>query len=234
MRRVVLAIPDIHAPFSHPDYLQFLESVKIKFRPTDVVCLGDEADFHALSDYDKDPDGFSAGDELKATVKELQPLYRMFSKVKVCTSNHTSRPFRKALKHGIPSELLKTYREFLQAPKDWHWADHWEVDGVIYEHGDPFTGQQAAIKAALANAQSTVIGHIHAFAGIQWSANPTRLLFGFNAGCLIDKDRYAFAYGAKMKAKPILGCGIIANKIPMFIPMILNRRGRWVGKLEGT
>ena len=131
----------------------------------------------------------------------------------------------------MPSELIKDFRDILQAPKSWKWADQWEVDGIMYEHGEAFSGQSAAIKSANANMQSTVIGHIHAFAGIQYSSNQKHLIFGFNVGCLIDKERYAFAYGKKIKAKPILGCGIIQNGIPMFIPMTLNKDGRWNGRL---
>jgi hypothetical protein len=193
--------------------------------------LGDEVDFHAISDYDTDPDGMSAGDELKAAIAALQPLYKLFPVMKVCTSNHTSRPFRKAVKVGLPSELIKPYREFLEAPKGWDWAEYWEIDEIIFEHGDPLTGATAAIKAATANSQSTVIGHVHAFAGIQWHATPRQLIFGFNVGCLIDKDAYAFAYGAKIKTKPVLGCGIIEGQVPMFIPMLLDKSGRWIKKL---
>ena len=227
----VLAIPDMHHPFAHKDTIPFLKEVNRYYKPDEVVCLGDEADFHALGDYDHDPDGYSAGAELHATIEALQPVYRLFPKVKVCVSNHTSRPFRQAFKHGIPSAFIRDYRDFMQAPEGWRWADYWEVDGIHYEHGEAFAGQLGAIKTALGNMQSTVIGHIHAFAGIMWSANPKHLLFGFNAGCLIDKDTYAFAYGKKMKAKPVLGCGIICNRLPTFIPMILDKRGRWVGHL---
>jgi hypothetical protein len=79
--------------------------------------------------------------------------------------------------------------------------------------------------------QSTVIGHIHAFAGIQWNANPRHLFFGFNVGCLIDRHLYAFKYGKKFKNKPILGVGLIENGIPKYIPMLLNQKGRWIGTL---
>jgi len=228
---IVLAIPDLHCPFEHPDSIAFLKKVKAKYKPTDIICLGDEMDAHAISDYDSDPDGLSAGYELKETIKHLKPFYKLFPKVKVCTSNHTARPYRQAHKFGIPKAFLKSYHEFLQAPKGWMWADDHEIDGVVYEHGEGFTGASAAIKSAQGNMQSTVIGHIHAFAGIQYNANSKHLIFGFNAGCLIDRHAYAFAYGKKIKNKPILGCGIIINSIPIFVPMKLNNRGRWTGKL---
>jgi hypothetical protein len=231
MKKIVLAIPDLHCPFEHKDSLAFLKAVKNMYKPTDIVCLGDEIDAHALGDYDHDPDGMSAGQELEKAIESLQPFYKLFPNVKVCTSNHTSRPYRQAFKHGIPRAFLRDYAEFLLAPKGWSWADSWEVDGVVYEHGEGFSGAAAAIKSAQQNMQSTVIGHIHAFAGIQFSANSKHLIFGFNAGCLIDRHAYAFAYGKKIKSKPILGCGIISDGVPTFIPMLLNGKSRWVGTI---
>lgn len=227
----VLWIPDLQEPFAHQDAKDFVWEVAKKEKPSVVGNAGDEVDFHALGDWDHDPDGFSAGHELKAAISNLKEWYRMFPNMLVCTSNHTSRPFRKAFKHGIPKAFIRDYREFLEAPKGWQWADSWEIDGVIYEHGEGFSGRDGAIKSALANMQSTVIGHIHSFAGIQWSANSKHLIFGFNVGCLIDRHSYAFAYGAKMKNKPILGCGIIDRGIPKFIPMLLDSKGRWTGRL---
>lgn len=228
----VLAIPDQHFPFAHKDIFPFLKAVVKKYKPDVIINLGDELDMHALSSFEHDPDGFSAGHELKEGMKYLKIMYNMFPKVKVCTSNHTSRGYRRAYKFGIPKAYLKSYKEFLQAPKGWEWADYFEVDGVRYQHGDPYTGQKGAIKAALDNMQSTVIGHIHAFGGIQFSANHKHLVFGFNAGCLIDREAYAFKYAKLMPAKPIIGCGLVINGIPTFIPMQLSRRGGWTGVIS--
>lgn len=227
----VLAIPDLHAPFHHKDAYKFLASVKAKYKPDEVVNLGDLEDWHSISMHDHDPDGLSPGEELKALRLAIKPLFKLFPNMKICTSNHGALPLRRAFKFGLPSELIKSYRDIIEAPKGWQIAENWEVDGVIYEHGEAFAGQQGAIKSANANMQSTVIGHIHAFAGIQYSANQKHLIFGFNVGCLIDKNKYAFAYGKKIKAKPILGCGIIKNGVPTFIPLLLDRNGNWNGKV---
>jgi hypothetical protein len=229
--KTVMAIGDLHYPFAHPDHLAFLCEVRDKVKPTDFICMGDELDAHALSEYDHDPDGYSAGHELKAAVADLKKLYKQFPKMLVCTSNHTARPFRRALKVGLPRVLIREYKEFLEAPVGWAWADGWEVDGVLYEHGEGFLGKNAALSAAVANMQSTVIGHVHSFAGVQYHANPKHLIFGFNVGCLIDVDAYAFGYGSKMKTKPIVGVGIVARGIPTFIPMAMDKYGRWTGKL---
>ncbi len=227
----VLAIPDLHIPFHHRDAFKFLAAVKKKYTPQAVVNMGDLEDWHSISMHDHDPDGLSPGMELKALREGVKPLFKLFPKMLICTSNHGSLPLRRAFKFGLPSELIKSYKDILEMPDGWKIADNWEVDGVIYEHGEGFSGQQAAIKSANANMQSTVIGHIHAFAGIQYSANSRYLIFGFNVGCLIDRHKYAFAYGKKIKAKPILGCGIIKNGVPTFIPMKLNAKGSWTGSL---
>lgn len=226
----ILAISDLQEPFSHQDAPAFLKWVKKKYAPDIVVNVGDEVDFHALGDWDHDPDGLSAGDELKAAIENLQVYYDLFPKTFVCVSNHTARPFRRAFKHGIPRAFLRDYREFLQAPAGWQWADRWEFDGVIYEHGEGFSGAAGAIKCAQKNGQPTVIGHIHSFAGIQYHANERDIIFGFNVGCLIDRHKYAFKYGKHMGNKPILGVGIIDKGIPCYIPMLLDSKGRWVKK----
>lgn len=228
---VVLAIPDCHIPFHHKDAFKFLAAVKRKYKPQVVVNLGDLEDWHSISMHDHDPDGLSPGMELAALRKGVKPLFKLFPKMKICTSNHGSLPLRRAFKFGLPAELIKSYKDILQMPDGWEIADSWEIDGIVYEHGEAFAGQQGAIKSANANMQSTVIGHIHAFAGIQYSANSKHLIFGFNVGCLIDRAKYAFAYGKKIKAKPILGCGIIKNGVPTFIPLQLDNRGNWTGKI---
>ena len=157
--------------------------------------------------------------------------YKAFPNVKTCTSNHTARPFRRAHKYGIPKAFLKDYAEFLEAPKGWAWRTQWEIDGIKYEHGEGFSGSLGAIKAAEGNMQSTVIGHIHSHAGILYSANPRFLIFGFNVGCLIDNDAYAFAYNKKFKKKPIIGAGVVIKGTPIFEAMKQKKGGRWTGKL---
>lgn len=227
----VLAIPDLHCPFEHADALDFLKAVRKHYRPDTVVCLGDEADMHAMSMHDHDPDGHSAGDEHEKMLEHLRPFYETFPVAASMHSNHTARPFRRAAKFGIPAVYLRTYAEFMQAPKGWSWHDEVTIDDVGYSHGEGFLGQLAALKCAQANMQCRVIGHVHAFAGISFGANPRCLYWGLNSGCLIDRRKYAFAYGKNMAAKPILGASIIRNRVPLFQPMLLDKNSRWTGEL---
>lgn len=172
-----------------------------------------------LSRFPHDPDGLSPGYELKAAIEELKPLFRLFPKVDVCTSNHTSRPFRKAFEAGIPRAYIRHYGDFLKAPSGWVWHDFIEIDKVRYFHGEGFNGQSAHINAARQYRQSVVIGHIHSFAGINYLQGPNDRLFGMNAGCLIDDRQYPFQYAKHIANRPMISCGVILEGVPFLIPM---------------
>lgn len=229
--KVVLVIGDMHHPFAHKDCVPFLAAAKKKFKPDVVVCLGDETDQHALSQYDPDPDGYSAGHELLKAIDCLKPLYLEFPDVRVATSNHGIRPFKKAYRAGIPSAYMKTYAQFMEAPAGWIWQDRWTVDGIVYEHGEGVSGSQGAMKKAMSNMRSTVIGHIHSHAGISYFNNGEKEIWGFNAGCLIDVKSYAMAYGKHSINKPIIGVGLVEAGVPHFFPMQLTAAGAWNGRI---
>lgn len=224
----ILPVGDLHCPFMHPDAVKFLAAICDKHPPNKVVMLGDEIDAHAYSDYTTDPDGLSPGHELDKAIDQLRDIYDLFPKAMICESNHTIRPFKKAFSSGLPSRMFKSMQQLIEAPKGWRWADHWVVDGIRFEHGEGTSGETAHMKATKGNMQSTVIGHIHSHAGINYLKTPTgKLLFGMNVGCLINVADYAFKYAKHVKAKPTLGCGLIVNGVPTYIPMRLNANGRW-------
>jgi hypothetical protein len=230
-RMKVMAIPDLHCPFQHRDAYDFLAAVHKKQKPDAMVCLGDEADQHALSQHTHDPDGLSPGDELNAAVVAIQPLYALFPEMLVCTSNHGARPFRRAMESGIPRAYLRDYHEFMRAPKGWTWRDRWIIDGVSYQHGEGVSGAEGAMKLAVSNMMPTVIGHLHGDAGIRFWANSAALLWGMNAGWLGDQHAYAMAYGKHSLKKGILACAIVNRGMPFLLPMMLDKRGRWTGAL---
>ena len=225
----VLVISDTQAPFEHADYLDFIKFVAKKYDCNEWVHIGDEVDFHAMSDWDHDPDGYSVGHELEAAVRSLKRLYAAFPKMKVCTSNHTSRPFRRAFSHGIPRAFIRDYKEFLNAPPGWDWADKWEIDSVTYFHGEKLSGKDAPYKAASKKMKSVVFGHVHAHAGIQYiSTESGSFIFGMNVGCLIDDQAYAFKYNKSDLIRPVLTCGVVIDGVPHLEPMRLNKAGHWI------
>ncbi len=49
VRQSILVISDMHHPYAHKDTHRFLKALQKKYRFTDVVCIGDEIDAHALT-----------------------------------------------------------------------------------------------------------------------------------------------------------------------------------------
>ena len=229
----VLVVPDLQIPFNHQDSIPFLITVNDKYKCNEWVNIGDELDFSTLSvSHLPDPDGIGFKEEFSQALEVLKEFYKIWPKTKVCVSNHTIRPIKKAIYAGVPSMFLKTYQEFLCAPSTWVWRDEWEIDGVRYIHGEGLAGQVAHIKAAHGARISTVHGHLHSYAGINYLNNyKGQLLWGMNVGCLIDEKSYAFKYQKHFLHKPTLGCGIVIDGGPQFIPMILDRKLRWIGKI---
>lgn len=211
---------DKHHPFCHPHYLEFVKDVGRKYGVTKWVDAGDEWDNCALSDYDSDPDGMSAGDERKAALEASQAWYKAFPRLDILESNHGLRPFKKAFRAGIPRSYLKSYREFMGAPPGWVWHKRLILQNVLYIHGEPHNGQLAAINAAKANRMSTVIGHVHSFGGVNYNRTHKDEVFGLNVGCGIDETKYAFHYADAHPSRPTLGMGIIKDgREAFFVPM---------------
>ena len=229
----VLVIPDLQEPFAHRDALDFIKAVRNVYDTDTTICIGDEVDFHALSGkFPHDPDGFSPGQELAEARKALKKWYDEFPEVRVCTSNHLERYYKKAYNAGFPKAALLTERQLLGAPRGWTWDKSHEIDGVRYEHGDSQGGIDAARILAINNRISTVIGHHHAHGGVRFIANTDSVIFGLNVGCLIDRHAYAFKYGENAKFKPTLGAGVVIRGVPRFIPMVVaGKAERWIGEI---
>lgn len=227
--QTVLAISDLHCPFEHPDALAFLNEVRRVKQTTLAVCLGDEIDAHAASQYPKDPDGMTLGQEIKAAIDHLIPFYRDFPEVLVCESNHTIRPWKLARAAGLSEAFLRDVETTLKAPDRWRWASRWEIDGVLYIHGDNGkSGERAHVHYMRQAKCPVVIGHIHSYAGVNYEGNH----FAVNAGCLIDDRAYAFKYAKNMLLRVNLGCAVIyEGKYAEFVPMRTDADGRWVGYL---
>lgn len=216
----VMAIPDLHCPYQHPRAFEFIQWALDTHQPDIVVCLGDEAEFAALGVHDKNPDAPSSKDEYIHALAALGDLYKIVPEAMCCVSNHTSRPYRTAFSASIPSMMMKSYKELLQAPQGWHWSQRIVINDVVYIHGDPKSGKNAHISWMNDHRMSTVIGHIHGHGGVYTSMSPFRKAFAMNAGCLVDTEALAFEYGKKYANKATLGIGIIHSSTDAeFIPM---------------
>jgi len=228
---IVLVIPDLHCPWEHPDALAFLKAVRKAYKPTKIVCLGDEVDFHNYSKWPKDPDVMSAGQELKEAIEHLIPFYIEFPEVQVCVSNHTIRPQKMMKLSGLPAAFFPRYSTLLNAPDGWTWHEHIIIDNVRYIHGDQGkAGQKGWTSNSEVYHRSTVVGHWHSKAGVFYDSS----MFNLNAGCLIWPKAAPFDYGKNSHKKPNIGCGLVMRgKEAHYIPMQVDNDGRWTGRLHG-
>ena len=228
----IIVIPDLHCPFVHKDALNFTLEVKDRFQCETNVCLGDELDMHALSNYTVDVDGFSAGHELDRGIRSLQKWYDAYDHMLVCKSNHPKRPFARMEKIGLPKKFRRDYKDVIEAPASWRWADSHILQDIVFEHGHQAGGGKFPYaNHADRNMKSTVIGHHHGAFGIYWNRTPHSLIFGMGCGWMGDEKAYSMAYAKECKRKPIVGCGVIQDGVPILIRMPMTGRGRWTGAL---
>ena len=146
-------------------------------------------------------------------------------------SNHSSLVYRRALKYGMSKEFLRDYGDFL-GTKKWKWVDDLTLkmsngQKCFFTHGR----SADILKVSQTQAMSTVSGHYHTKFLISWWANPDNLFFAMQVGCLINQKSMAFAYAKNFKTRFILGCGVILDGIPKLLPMVLNNKGDWIGKI---
>lgn len=231
MKQVILVIGDLHSPAMHRDTVKFLTAIKRKFKPNRVILTGDEVNFESISYHEHNPDLPGAADELNEAIDKLKPIYKMFPKADILESNHTSLMYRKQVTAGLPSAMMKSYREVLQAPKGWNW--HFDLivktpQGPIYMHH----GKSSSIEKLSKNMSMHAIqGHYHSKFYVSYWANPNGLFFDANAGTFADHHHMAMAYAKNSIPKGIHGVIIITDGIPQLVPMVMSKKGSWNGKL---
>jgi hypothetical protein len=226
----IFFISDIHAPYQHPDAIDFIIAISRKYKFDKIILSGDEVDFHAMSFHDTDEDLPSAGHELDAAIKALEPLYKEFPVADICSSNHGDMVYRKGKHHGFPRHVLKSYRDVLKAPPGWNW--HFEIkvqlsDGKFCLFNHSYAGP--VLLNSKKRGISLLCGHVHNRLAVEVWENADQTFFAGNAGCLIDDKSMAYAYNKDIVERPALGCIRITDGIPYLIPMVRDKHGRWNG-----
>jgi len=227
----ILVISDLHIPYHREDAFDFLKEIKKQYKPDTIINIGDELDMHALSFHESNPDLPSAGHELSLAKEYIKELENIFPEMTLLDSNHSSLIYRRGIKHGIPRGFLKDYNDFLNVKK-WKWVEDLVLtlpngQRCLFTHGKAAD----VIKVSQIHSMNCVQGHFHSKFRIDFWANPDQLLWGMQVGCLIRQKSMAFHYARNFKTKFVMGCGMIIDSIPKLMPMVLNKKGMWIGKL---
>ena|SRR5271165_7509846 len=228
----IFVISDQHFPYNHPDVVPFLKACDSKFKPQKIVNIGDEIDGHSISFHEHIPDLLAPADELATAINRLKPIMNLWPEMDILESNHGSLVYRRGRFAGLPSKVFKSYRDILEAPKGWQWHDDLILRAsngrpIYFCHGLT----KDSLKASRSKSMSFVCGHFHSSFEIRYWANGLDLFWSMVVGCLIDHKSLAYSYGKTFLEKPILGCGAIIGGHPQLVPMVVNRHGRWIGKL---
>lgn len=210
MSHQTLVIADTHIPFEKEGYLAFCKRIERALKCERVVHIGDLVDNHSISYHEHDPNGWSPEYEMEEADKHLQKWFKAFPMVSLCIGNHDRLVDRKSKTVGLPSRCFTSFRNMWNLPKGWKDDFSFIYDDVCYMHGSS-TGKFAHLQHAIDNRMSTVIGHLHSVAGVEYIANERDLIFGMCVGCGIDRHKYAFEYGRAFRKKPILACGVVSN-----------------------
>lgn len=227
-----LIISDMHIPVQHQDAIDFIIALNREFKPDLVCSVGDEIDLGAFSYHEKEPGLPSAGHELELAIRTLQPIYKEFPRMIIAESNHGSLIWRKAKTAGLPSRVIKSYRDVIEAPIGWEWRFEIQVQDYT---GDKFIIHHSygsnALLAAQRRGVSTITGHCHTQQSISYWQNLDKTYFAAVTGCLVDEMSLAMSYGKNNVGRPLLGCCVVENGQPKIVRMILDKFGRWVGKI---
>lgn len=222
-----LVISDLQIPFEHDKALDFCLRVQKEFKISkfNIINIGDEIDQYYASRFPKDPDAvLSARGELKIGRERLKEWYRAFPVCRVCISNHGLRWLARAHECYIPSEILRPYKELIEAPQGWSWHEEIKIkDDHPWRaiHGVGYSGINGHRNAAIDGRMSTVIGHLHAFSGTCYINNGKSNIWAMNAGCLINTEEFAFKYAKHSRNKATLSVGVVldSGKTPLVVPM---------------
>lgn len=219
----VLVISDTHCPHDHKHAISFCKEVQERVKCGTVVHIGDGVDNSSLSmNHDSDPNGRSPIDEINEARKHLEKWFKAFPRLFYCLGNHDRRVDLKGKHVGLPSVCFRPFKEIWGLPREWNVAFSHEIDGVLYQHGS-LVGDMAHVKTAILNRQSTVIGHTHSVAAVNYLVSNRDRLLSMNVGCLIDRKSLAFEYGRDFLKKPVISCGVVTDRghLAQVFPMSL-------------
>ena len=213
VKKNVLVIGDLHLPFTLEGYLEHCIKVYKKYNCDTVVFIGDILDLHFTSYHETSTEGYGATQEHDLAVEMLRKWYKAFPKAYVTIGNHDALIYRKAMSAGISKRWIQNYSQVLGTP-GWEWVTDVVIDDVLYTHGTT-----NAYTKAKQNLMSTVQGHLHSQAGIQFYVGAKSRIFGFQTGCGVDMKSYAMEYGRNFP-KPVISCGVVIEGLHPYLEVM--------------
>jgi predicted phosphodiesterase len=213
----VLVLGDLHAPATHPQYLDW--ALKIGRDCEQVVLIGDVGDLHCMSRFPREAGAPGVDDEFAAAKAQVQQLAKRLEgrKVRVCVGNHDDRILRRLWDAGLPTALKPSFNKVWGVK--WDWRDFHTIDLCYYSHGTNAGGEHHAWNLMRDMGCSVVIGHHHSAAGVKWSQTRLGRRFAMDVGCGVDMTSPLMNYAKSGRKQPVLGCGVVVDGVPAHYAM---------------
>lgn len=233
--RPVLVVPDVHAPYHDEDAWQLMLDVARDLKPEVIVCIGDLADFYAVSAHSKDPSRATRlKDEIRVVREKRAELDALGAKVKVfCEGNHEYRLGR-YLRDKAP-ELFEIIDvpSILELPDNgWEfipYRDHKRRGAMHYTHDVGAAGRYAAFRALDMYQHSNTTGHTHRLLYIVEGNAVGEAKVSASFGWLGDANQIDYMHRAKAKKDWALAFGVgyedqqTGHSFLVPVPIVENR-----------
>lgn len=207
-------VPDTHRPYhDRTAWRLFLKALRA-FRPHHLVCIGDFADFYAVSSHSKDPRRtLRLEEELADVNRGLDELDALGATRKYfCAGNHSDRLTRYLRDRapelyglvGVPEVFRLKARGWAYTP----YKDHVKIGKVHFTHDVGSSGRTATFKALDTYQHSVVTGHSHRLQFIVEGNALGEQKLSAQFGWLGDAAQVDYLHRARVKKDWALGFGI--------------------------
>lgn len=210
----ILIVPDVHAPYHDEHAWQLMLDVARDLQPETIVCIGDLADFFALSTHSKDPERALRLKEEIAVVREKRAeLDALGATNKVfCEGNHCYRLGR-YLRDKAPElfGIIDVPGVLGLEENGWEfitYRNHKRRGAVHYTHDTGAAGRYAAFKSLDTYQHSVVTGHTHRMIYIVEGNAIGDAKLSASFGWLGDVIQVDYMHRAKSRKDWALGFGV--------------------------
>jgi predicted phosphodiesterase len=210
--KTVLLVPDTHAPYHDRDAWELMLDCGRELKPDTLVCIGDLADFYAVSGFSKSPERAALLKEevenVRARVRELESLdarERIF-----CEGNHEFRLTR-YLQDKAPALFGTVSVQTILGLEDWEfipYRKHTRRGKVHFSHDTGHTGRHSVFRALDAYQHSVVTGHTHRLGYIVEGNAVGECKLSAQFGWLGDVEKVDYMHEVKARKDWALGFGV--------------------------
>jgi predicted phosphodiesterase len=202
----VLVIGDTHIPHQHPEYLNFLQQLQIKWNCGKVIHIGDVVDFSSTTYHDTHPELPSPAYEFEYTKLELEKWKQAFPNMIVTIGNHDRRVTRKQKSNQIITSWQKSFNDIFDT--EWEFVPEYYHNNIYFCHGEGATARVTSLQKQC----SVVQGHRHSETYIDF---PAKNLFAVQCPLGVNRESLAFEYAKVDPKEWTIGACVIVNGIPI-------------------